>query len=103
MLRMLLACVLLVMASLVIMASRVRTQSRSRAAREAQMLREWAVQAAVLRNPMDGGAQTMMHLQPAPEEATGKRSPVPQDAQITPQTADSYWTYQARQRERHVA
>jgi hypothetical protein len=102
MLLMILVCVSLIMASLVIMASRVRTQSRSRAAREAQMLQEWAVQAAVLRKPMDGGAQTMTHWRPV-KEATGKRSPVPRDAQITPQTADSYWTYQARQRERHVA
>jgi hypothetical protein len=61
------------------------------------------MEAAAVRERMDsGGVQTMAHLQHRPKEASAKRSPVPPVPRISPQAADCYWTYQARQLEVRV-
>lgn len=86
-----LVCMTMIALGLLVAAARVGKYKRSSAAREAQMVQEWAIGAALARKRMESSAQTAMHSRPEPKVATAKRPP------IVPRTADCYWTYQARQ------
>ena len=95
-----LACAVLSQASLMILVFRARRYSRSRASREAQMLRELAIQAAVLVKPARRGAQPTARVRPELKDARTQHSSVPPAAQVAAGTADCYWAYQARQLEK---
>lgn len=79
---------------ILVLTARVRKQKLLSAAREAQMLQEWAIPAALARKRLDGAAPTVVPSKPEPTVVTEKRSP---KAAIAAQSADCYWAYQARQ------
>jgi len=78
--------------SAAILAGRLRRQRRSSEAREAEMLQELVLQAAVLRKQGGAGAPTAMPMRSAPKEDTVRRAAA---AQTAAQTGD-YWAYQSR-------
>jgi|SRR5215469_14068760 len=86
-----LVCMTMTTLGLLVVAARVHKYRRSSAAREAQLVQEWAIGAALARKQTGSSAHTAVHSRPEPKAATAKRPP------IVPRTADCYWTYQARQ------
>lgn len=86
-----LVCMTVTALGLLVAAARFGKYRRSSEAREAQMVQEWAIGAALARKRMESGRQTAAHSRPEPKVATAKHSP------IVPRTADCYWTYRARQ------
>ena len=86
-----LVCMTVIALGVLVAAARLSKYRRSSAAREAEIVQEWAVGAAVARKRMACSPQAAVHSRPEPKVNTAKRPT------SVPRTADCYWTYQSRQ------